>query len=151
MPQPEALYAMTKHTQECKSCGKDSEGEIYHMGFSDMSCMYCDSCPRVLLLKDGNLLKKNGIEWPNLQPGDEGWEYYNRHLLPIYEKLESLFKSCECGGHFRAWAAPRCPKCNDYLSAVEPEPDKPSKWYSKYVFVTVGSYNDIEHLSEESV
>ena len=142
---------MTKHTQECRICGKGSEGEIYHMGFSDMSCMYCDSCPRVLLLKDGNLLKKNGIEWPNLQPGDEGWEYYNRHLLPIYEKLESLFKPCECGGNFRAWAAPRCPKCNDYLSGVAPEPDKPSKWYSKYVFVTVGSYNDIEHLSEESV
>jgi len=142
---------MTKHIQECKSCDKESEGELYHMGFSDMSCMYCDSCPRVLLLKDGSLLKKNGIEWPQLQPGDEGWEYYNRHLLPVYEKLESLFKPCECGGHFRAWAAPRCSICNDYLSAVAPEPDKPSKWYSKHVFVTVGSYSDIEHLNDKNV
>lgn len=109
--------------------------------------MYCDSCPRVLLLKDRKLLEANGIVWPSLQPGDKGWEYYNRHLLPLYEKLESLFQPCSCGGKFRAWAAPRCSICNDYISGIEPEPDKPSKWGSKYVFVTVGSFKDSEHLA----
>uniref|UniRef100_UPI001E5733D3 hypothetical protein n=1 Tax=Marinimicrobium alkaliphilum TaxID=2202654 RepID=UPI001E5733D3 len=142
-----ALCAMTKHIQECKSCGQKSEGELYHLGFSDMDCMYCDSCPRVLLLKDRDFLKKKGIVWPSLLPGDEGWEHYNRHLFPLYEKLESLFKPCECGGRFRAWAVARCSQCNDYLFGVAPEPDKPSMWHSKYVFVTVGSYNDIEQLN----
>jgi len=116
------------------------------MGFSDMSCMYCDSCPKVLLLKDPDLLKTNNIEWLYLQPGDKGWEYYNRHLLPVYEKLESLFKPCQCGGKFRAWALPRCSICNNYLLGSAPDPEKPSTWSAKYVFVTVGSYNDNEHL-----
>jgi hypothetical protein len=140
------LGVMSKHTQKCNSCGKHSTGELYHMGFSDMSCMYCDSCPKVLLLKNGRLLKKNGIEFPHLQAGDEGWQFYNAHLLPIYEKIEALFKPCDCGGRFRAWALPRCSLCNDYLFGSKPEPDKPSKWPAKHVFVTVGSYEDTEHL-----
>jgi hypothetical protein len=137
---------MTSHIQICKCCNKESKGEIYHLGFSDMDCMYCDSCPSVLLLKDGNILKDNGIVWPNLQPSDKGWEYYDRHLLPMYAKFESLFKPCNCGGRYRAWAVPRCSICNDYLFGVKPEPDKPTMWPSKYVFVTVGSVNDNEHL-----
>lgn len=141
---------MSKHYQECESCGNKAGGELYHLGFSDISCMYCDSCPRVLLLTDRSLLQQNGIEWPNLQAGDKGWDYYNRHLLPAYKKLESLFRPCDCGGSFRAWAPPRCPICNDYLSGTAPEPDKPSKWGSKYVFITLESYNDIEHLKAEN-
>lgn len=137
---------MSKHTQECKSCGEESKGEIYHLGFSNMDCMYCDSCPRVLLLNDRNLLKSKGIVLPNHRAGDESWEYYDRHLLPIYEKIETLFKSCSCGGNFKASAAPRCSICNDYLSGIKPDLDKPSTWLSRYVFVTIGSFEDVDHL-----
>lgn len=138
---------MTKHFQKCNSCTKESEGEIYHLGFSDMDCMYCDSCPRVLLLKDRKLLEENNIVMPSLKPGDKGWEFYDRHLLPHYEKLESLFKPCCCGGRFRAWAMPRCVICNDYLLGDAPVKDKPSMWHSKYVFVSIESFNDVEHLN----
>lgn len=46
---------MTAHSYTCKNCSSEVQGELYHLGFSDMDCMYCDSCPRVLLLKEYNL------------------------------------------------------------------------------------------------
>lgn len=137
---------MTSHSLTCKCCDTEVQGELYHLGFSDMDCMYCDSCPSVLLLKEQMLATKNGIEWPNLQPGDLGWEYYNRYLLPYYARFEALFKPCRCGGHYRASAAPRCPKCNGLLAEYAPPTDKPSLWQKGHVFVTVGSVTDSEWL-----
>ena len=144
-----ALCNMTKHIQNCISCGRDSEGELYHLGFSDMGCMYCDSCPSVLLLKDHSLAKRNGIEWPNLSPGDEGWEYYNRHLIPVYQSFEKLFKPCHCGGVYKAYALPRCSKCNGYIFGGNPEPDKPINWQNRrHVFVATNSVVDKEQVRE---
>lgn len=138
---------MTVQSVICQCCNAQVEGELYHLGFSDMDCMYCDSCPRVLLLKDHTLAKRNGILWPHLQPGDAGWEYYNRHLLPYNARFEALFKPCECGGRFRANSAPRCPKCNGFLQGEPPPPDQPSTWHKRHVFVTLGSVIDAEWLS----
>src|SRR5689334_10066 len=101
---------MTAHHQICKSCGVDVTGELFHLGFSDMECMYCDSCPRVLLLKDPMLDQRCNLIFPNLHAGDPGWEEYDRHLIPYYERREALFRPCECGGRFRACALPRCPR-----------------------------------------
>ena len=138
---------MTTHSHTCKSCNARVEGELYHLGFSNMDCMYCDSCPRVLLLKDHTLAKKHGIDRPHLQPGDPDWEPYNRHLLPYYENFARLFKPCVCGGHFRAWATPRCPQCNDFLVGEAPPADQPSMWDNKgHVFVTKGSFIDTDWL-----
>lgn len=137
---------MTSHSVTCKSCDTEIHGELYHLGFSNMDCMYCDSCPSVLLLKDHQLATKNGIKWPNLQPGDSGWEYYNRHLLPYYARFEALFKPCPCGGHYRASAAPRCPTCNGLLFENAPPLDKPSMWHKGHVFVTASSVTDSEWL-----
>jgi len=139
---------MTKHSVTCKKCNETVQGELYHLGFSDMDCMYCDSCPRALLLKDHTLAQRCGIEWPNLQPGDKGWEYYNRHLLPVYARFEALFLPCECGGTYRAGAPPRCPKCNEYLGDGVPDFDKPSTWLKGHVFVTAGAVTDRDHLRE---
>jgi hypothetical protein len=110
--------------------------------------MYCDSCPNVLLLKNHKIFEDREIKFPNLLPSDEGWQSYEKHLLPIYSKVESLFKPCDCGGHFRAWANPRCPVCNDFLLGEETEPDKPSKWVSRssYVFIATNSYDDEQYL-----
>lgn len=142
---------MTAHSVTCKSCEAHIKGELYHLGFSDMDCMYCDSCPRVLLLKDHTLAERHGIKRPNLQPGDPGWEYYNRHLLPYYARSEALFKPCDCGGYFRASAAPRCPCCNGLVVSVVPLADQPSTWHKEHVFVTIGSFADIERLIESTI
>lgn len=141
---------MTAHTVKCVHCGTEAHGELYHLGFSDMECMYCDSCPRVLLLKEPGFYERHGIKWPNLQAGDKGWEPYNRHLLPLYEKLEALFKPCACGGRYRAKALPRCPKCNEYLLGGVVHDDKPVHWHMGHVFVTLGSVTDIEHVRENA-
>lgn len=139
---------MTAHSVTCKCCRGIVEGELYHLGFSDMDCMYCDSCPRVLLLKDRTLAGRIGVNWPHLRAGDQGWEYYDRHLLPYYTKFEALFKPCTCGGSFRAGATPRCPLCNGPILGASLEADKPSTWRKGYVFVTVGSFTDAKWLRE---
>ena len=75
-------------------------------------------------------------------PGDEGWQEYNRHLLPYYEKAEKLFPKCKCGGNFKFMAPPRCPKCNEYLAGKDKGyDDKPYFRDHRYAFVTVGSVN----------
>jgi hypothetical protein len=140
---------MTVHSLTCKNCNANVAGELLHLGFSDMDCMYCDSCPRVLLVKDHSLAEKHGIKWPHFQPGDAGWEYYNRHLLPYYARFEALFKPCVCGGHFKASASPRCPKCNDFLAGTAPPTDQPSTWqHKRHVFITLGSVADTEWLRD---
>ena len=106
---------MTKHTLNCKECRNSIDGELYHLGFSNLEAIYCDSCPNVLLLRLPGFYSDNGIEMPSLQAGDEGWGFYDRHLFPYYEKAESHFPSCSCGGCFRFMAAPRCPVCKQYL------------------------------------
>lgn len=126
---------MTQHTQRCKCCNADISGEIYHLGFSDMDAIYCERCPNVLLIKDRTFYEKNGISFPNLVPGDKGWEEYNRHLLPYFERAESYLPLCPCGGHFRYMAAPRCPKCDGYIMGGGYD-DKPVYRQHKYVFVT---------------
>lgn len=126
---------MTEHTQTCANCNSNITGEIYHQGFSDMVAIYCDCCPNVLLIKDFGFFEKNGIEFPNLVAGDDGWQEYNRHLLPYYEKAEKHFPMCSCGCTFKYMAAPRCPNCNDYISGEGYE-DKPIYRNIRHVFVT---------------
>lgn len=137
---------MTEHTAKCEACGESVSGEIYHLGFSDMEALYCSSCPKVLLMKDHNLLESVGIKWLNLEPGDAGWQEYGRHVLPVYEKIENLFNPCECGGVYRYMNPPRCPRCQGLLRGDMYE-DKPVlKNRDGYVFVTTGSVDDVEQL-----
>lgn len=140
---------MARHVQTCRSCGEDVEGELYHLGFSDFDCMYCDSCPRVLLLRDHDLAKRNGIEWPNLKPEDAGWEPWNQHLLPVYKKIEDLFRPCLCGGRFRFMAPPRCPMCNEHIFGKGYE-DKPiARQNEGYAFITIGSVCDKDQIGRD--
>ena len=129
---------MTKHIQSCKSCSSEVEGELYHLGFSDMESVYCSSCPNVLLIKDRDFFERNGVEIPRLLAGDSGWMEYDKHLLPYYEKAEKLLPDCECGGDFKFMAPPRCPKCNNYLSGKDYD-NKPYYRNNKHAFVTTGS------------
>ena len=137
---------MTKETATCQSCGKDIAGEIYHLGFSNMEALYCSSCPKVLLLSDFELIENRNIIWPHLKANDEGWQYYDRHLLPVYSQIEKLFKDCNCGGRFGFMNPPRCPKCSDLLRGNCYE-DKPIlKQRDRYIFVCGGSVTDKEQL-----
>lgn len=126
---------MTHHIQKCECCGTSVEGELYHVGFSDMEALYCERCPNVLLIKDQNFYKKIGVEFPNLVAGDKGWEEYNRHLLPYFEAVERHLPLCPCGSHFKYMAAPRCPKCHDYMFGRGYE-DKPVLRNARHVFVS---------------
>ena len=126
---------MTKHTQVCASCNSEVSGELYHLGFSDMEAIYCNSCPNVLLIKDLEFYEKNGVNFPNLMAGDKGWEEYNRHLLPYFKEAEKHFPLCSCGGRYEYMAAPRCPKCNEYILGKGHE-DKPVYRNIRHVFIT---------------
>ena len=137
---------MTKKTAKCQACGKLIDGEIFHLGFSDMVALYCSSCPMVLLLSDFQLLENKGIKWLHHTAGDKGWEYYDRHLLPVYSEIEKLFKQCKCGGRFGFTNPPRCPKCNQYMQGNCYE-DKPILMQrDKYAFVCAGSVTDVEQI-----
>lgn len=129
---------MTKHTQECEKCKKSIDGEIYHLGFSNIEAVYCSSCPNVLLIEDQDFFSNNGVDFPNLVAGDKGWQEYNKHLLPYYKKAEKLFPKCECGGSFQFMAPPRCANCNEYLSGNGYD-NKPYYRNHKYVFVSKNS------------
>jgi hypothetical protein len=143
------LSVMTAHVMQYQACGKEISGEIYHLGISDMDALYCSSCPRVLLLKDRRLLEHFGIKWPDLQAHDPGFQFYNRHLLPVFEKIEALFQSCDCGGHYGYLNPPRCPDCNGLLRGNLYE-DKPIlKSTDRYVFATAGSQDAILRLNPE--
>ena len=43
-----------------------------------------------------------------------------QHIAEVIEPaLEPLLRTCDCGGRFKASAAPRCPHCRSELSASE--------------------------------
>ncbi|WP_139351688.1 hypothetical protein [Rhodanobacter sp. C06] len=139
---------MTAQIIVCQACNAEVHGEIYHLGFCDMQALYCSSCPKVLLLKDRELLPSNGISWPNLTAADPGFEFYDRHLLPVYASIEALFDPCECGGRYLYMAPPHCPKCGGLLRGDCYE-DKPIlKERDGYVFVSAGSVTDHEQLKQ---
>ena len=139
---------MTAHKAKCRNCGEQVSGEIYHLGFSDMQALYCSSCPKVLLLKDFKLFERNEIKWLNLKASDPGFQYFDRHLLPVFKQIEDLFRRCSCGGYYGYMNPPRCPKCNGLFLGDIYE-DKPVlKSRDKYVFVTAGSVNDAEQIKD---
>jgi hypothetical protein len=133
---------MTAETVVCQSCRAKVHGEIFHLGFSDMDALYCSSCPKVLLLRDWQLLSERGIT----RPSDAEFQEWNRHMLPFYEKVEALFLPCSCGGSYRYMNPPHCPSCHGLLRGDCYE-DKPVlKQRDSYVFVSAGSIDDRNHL-----
>ena len=141
-----SVRPMTEHTATCQSCHAEVHGQIYHLGFSNMQALYCSACPNVLLLKDPELPMRRGIRWPNLAPHDPGFQFYGRHLLPVYAAIEDLFNPCPCGGTYQFMAPPRCPKCNGLLRGDCYE-DKPVlKERDGYVFVSTKSVDDRQQI-----
>jgi hypothetical protein len=86
----------------CESCSQAFSYDIVHNGFGDTAYAYCDRCGCTALIS----------AWTRHPPG-----------VPIVfqrgisEDVEPFLRSCLCGGNFRANASPRCPSCNERLSA----------------------------------
>ena len=96
-----------------------------------MDAVYCASCPNVLLLKDR-------MNFPSLMAGDNGWQEYDKHLLPYFAEAEKTFPKCICGSTFKFMAVPKCPKCKGSLIAKSYD-NKPSYRIQSYAFVSTGS------------
>ena len=89
---------------DCEHCGKTYNYSLLHAGFGDYSYAYCDSCGSLATVgySSSMLLSIPPISSPH-QVIDAEWEPFLR--------------PCKCGGHFRKAASPRCPSCNEMLSA----------------------------------
>jgi hypothetical protein len=91
-------------TGECEHCRQQFRYSIYHCGFSDCCYAYCEKCGSTAVLSMWNPVVKK-------LPGIFPWQH------EINEASEPYILACECGGHFRAGASPRCPHCYEPLSA----------------------------------
>jgi len=89
---------------DCEHCFRSFHYTLLHAGFGDCSYAYCDSCGMLATFNYSNsfLVNMPPITNPH-QVIDRLWEPF---LSP-----------CDCSGHFRAGAAPRCLHCNGVLSA----------------------------------
>jgi hypothetical protein len=90
---------------DCEHCGRLYRYSLWHCGFGDTSYAYCDDCGMLATINYSN---EGVAEFP--EPSGKFQE--------IDPQWEPLLKHCECGGRFRKGATPRCPHCNEPLSAT---------------------------------
>ena len=94
---------------DCEHCGRFYRYSLWHSGFGDNSYAYCDQCCMLALVNYSNpyvsRLPQLSDQYSEI---DASWEQY---LMP-----------CACGGQFRKGASPRCPFCNEPLSAKHAGP-----------------------------
>src|SRR5262249_46953663 len=74
---------------------------MIHSGFNESAYAYCDACGRTAIL-DG-WKRPTGIDI--------------RLHEPVAPSSEALLEACSCGGRFSGSASPRCPSCQNPLSA----------------------------------
>jgi hypothetical protein len=89
---------------DCEHCGQIYRYSILHAGFGDYSYAYCDTCGNLATIgySSSHVLTMPQISSPH-QVIDAEWEPFLR--------------PCDCGGHFRKGASPRCVFCTRMLSA----------------------------------
>src|SRR5579863_3213712 len=87
----------------CEQCYGPFEYWLCHCGMAECGYAYCDSCGRTAILSEWD---KRRPQLPNCPSQQE-----------ICAAMESYLQPCECGGRFRKGAFPRCPRCNQHLSA----------------------------------
>ncbi|HTB95956.1 MAG TPA: hypothetical protein VK716_03040 [Terracidiphilus sp.] len=95
---------LTLQKGACEHCARNYHYALLNADFGDFSYAYCDSCgiPATINLNSSFLLTMPRPAATH-QVIDPAWEPFLR--------------PCICGGHFRNGAAPRCPSCNQPLSA----------------------------------
>jgi hypothetical protein len=89
---------------DCEHCVKRYNYDLWNAAFGDFSYAYCDFCGMLATLdhrhSDVAHLTSDSSQYQEI---DAEWEPFIR--------------PCECGGHFRKGASPRCPHCLARLSA----------------------------------
>ena len=85
----------------CEHCERDFSYSLIHNRFNDSAFAYCDKCGRTATFSAWSKKPKEAV----FQQGT------------LSSHLESFVAPCECGGKFRSDASPRCPHCNEPLSA----------------------------------
>jgi hypothetical protein len=91
---------------QCYNCSARFGYRLIHNGFNDSAYAYCDTCGRTALLSLYSEI-----------PSDVSIDYGM-----IDQAVEPHISNCNCGGHFRANASPRCPHCHMALSAEKLTP-----------------------------
>jgi hypothetical protein len=89
---------------KCEHCHGQFGYYLIHSGFNDSIYAYCDSCGKTAVL---SLWDKRMPNLPNCPPYEE-----------ICSAMEPYLHPCDCGGRFIRGAAPRCPLCDESLSAA---------------------------------
>jgi hypothetical protein len=90
---------------DCEHCGKFYRYSLWHSGFGDNSYAYCNDCGMLAIINYEN-------------PAVVGFPPLSTQCAEIDESWEPLLRPCVCGGTFRKGASPRCPACNEPLSAA---------------------------------
>ena len=93
------------HKGDCERCCRIYHYTLLHAGFGDYSYAYCDGCGMLATLTHSSSFL---LTMPPLS---------NQHQV-IDAAWEPFLQPCECGGHFRSDASPRCVFCKEPLSAV---------------------------------
>ena len=88
---------------ECEHCRSNFEYRLAHNGFGETAYAYCDLCGCIAYLSG----------WFDRIPPQAGLRVHG----PIPESCEPWLAPCQCGGTFRGNSVPRCPICNEKLSA----------------------------------
>lgn len=87
----------------CERCGAHFDYFLVHNGFNDSAYAYCDTCGMTALLSG----------WAGNIPAHVDLRVHH----PVTPEVEEHLRPCSCGGTFRAAGSPRCPNCQQPLSA----------------------------------
>lgn len=87
----------------CEHCHSHFEYWLCHCGMAESGYAYCESCGRTAILSEWDKRRPRLPDCPGQQE--------------ICAAMESYLLPCECGGSFKKGATPRCPHCNQVLSA----------------------------------
>jgi hypothetical protein len=95
---------MTRQNHEgvCDRCGRTFAYHLIHNGFNESCYGYCSACGMTALI---DTLYR-----------DRTADGFPRHRA-ITPGAERFLAPCSCGGSFLSGAGPRCPHCNEVLSA----------------------------------
>lgn len=88
----------------CDKCGMEFQYDISHTGWGYYSYAYCDKCGKTAFLQVFSQKAPEKIK-------------KRQHMKKISEDMEQCIEQCSCGGSFKHDALPRCPTCNNTLSA----------------------------------
>ena len=95
---------------ECKEVSRLPQERPYHAGFSNQGFLYCDACPALLKFSSYNKI------YTSLVHDRHPWMLSDAEM----KNVESHLRACQCGGHFRFAALPRCSFCMAELPSVLP-------------------------------